>query len=132
MSPAQASGDAESITAALTQLAHAEFRLGHYARAQELAQSALTHAAPDSRLKVRACMLLGNCASETYSFDQAEACYHQAADLSRQIGHHHGRALALHGLVGQGYHYFVSAHLALDDRCGRPASLTRLYPQRHR
>jgi DNA-binding SARP family transcriptional activator len=103
VSLAQASGESEAIAAALNCVATAQFRLGHYEQARALADQALAHAASDSPARARALLLKGSCAGETNSLDEAEAFLYQAADLSRQIGHHTVRAAALHNLSAAVY-----------------------------
>ncbi|MDW7992620.1 MAG: tetratricopeptide repeat protein, partial [Anaerolineae bacterium] len=119
---AQASGEGEHIAAALAQLAHIKnFRLGNYDRARELAQEALTWAAPDAPARCRAWLTLGNCAAEGHSLDEAEIFYHQTADLARRIGNHAHRARALHNLANGVYfpRGLFDLALSLEDECAQ-------------
>ena len=118
---AQDSGESEPIAAALSQLAHIEFRLGNYNRARELAQEALTWAAPDSPARCRAWLTLGNCAAEGHSLDEAETFYRQAADLARRIGNPAYRARALHNLANGVYfpRGLFDLTLSLEDECAQ-------------
>jgi len=95
---ARASGEAEAIAAALACVAHVRFRLGHYDQARSLAEEAVGHAPSESPVRADALLMLGLCYAETDDPAAAETVYHQAIDLSRQLGYHRALLRALHNL----------------------------------
>jgi DNA-binding SARP family transcriptional activator len=100
---ARALGEPSVLAEALVCVARVRFRLGQYGPATDLAKEALAHAAPDAPIRADAWQVLGNCAAESGSLVEAEACYRQAADLAREIGYHRGQVAALHGLAAGVY-----------------------------
>ena len=90
--------DSELIAASLIRVAYVQFRLGRYKEARRTAQEASEIATPSSFAEADALLILGNCAAETTSLTDAEAFYHQAADLSREIDYSLVRMRALHCL----------------------------------
>ena len=91
------------LAAALVCEARVRFRMGQYDKAQALAHDALDLAAADAPARADAWQVLANCMADTHSLAEAEAFYRRAADLSREIGHHRGRAAGLHGLAAAVY-----------------------------
>jgi DNA-binding SARP family transcriptional activator len=82
---ARLDGEPERVCAALVQLAQLHFRQGRYSQAQKLLKEVSQTAPPDSPSRCDAYRILGNCAAELGEIDRAEACYHQAVDLARQL-----------------------------------------------
>lgn len=95
---ARASGEGEAIASALNCLAFFQFRLGHYDQARVLSREALADAAPESAARADALLMLGMCAAETDDLAGGEELYHQAIDLSRQLGCPRTLFRALHNL----------------------------------
>jgi DNA-binding SARP family transcriptional activator len=100
---ARRAGDGETICAALIQLAHLHFRQGRYHHTRLMAAEVLRDAAPDSLWRCDALRMLGNCAAETGQPDPAEAYYHQAIDLARQLEYRYGLYKCLHSLATNVY-----------------------------
>ncbi len=86
LAEADALGEPALRARALYRLGKLQFRLGHYAQAQSFARQALLLAPPQALARAEAWLLLGNCAAETNSLTEAEGCFQQAIDLSREIG----------------------------------------------
>lgn len=84
--------------AALAHQAYLYVRMGRIERATVLAEAAL-QADDRSQGSVQAYLALGMCAGYTNALDRAETLFHQAADLSREIGDTTGRIHALHFLA---------------------------------
>ena len=99
MKHARAQDDTEGIAAALVRAGEVYYRLGNYADARASADDALRHASDLSRARADALIVLGNCAFETGSLDDAESFFLGATDLCRQIGYEHSRFRALHNLA---------------------------------
>ncbi len=116
---AQAAGEGAETAAALVQLAHLEYRLGHYDRTRELAEHALTWAAPDSPIRCSAWLILGNCAADGHALDEAEVYYRQTADLARRIGSYIHWACSLHDLANGVYFTrgLFDLALSLEEEC---------------
>ena len=110
---ARASGDRAGTCGGLTHLAVIHARQGHCDEASRLASQALTFAdrTPES---VRAYIVLGGCAAETYDFAKAEQLFRRCAELSRQIGFQEGLLLALHNLAEDVYMQRGHFTLALE------------------
>ncbi|MCD6290357.1 MAG: tetratricopeptide repeat protein [Anaerolineae bacterium] len=100
---AQSLKDPRRIATALNALARVYIRLGHYNSARELAEEALAHASSGSHAHVDALLVLGICAAETDDPDAAERFYHQAVDLSRQLGYDRALLRGLHNLAAGVY-----------------------------
>lgn len=103
LAQAQETGEGEPMAQAVAHLAFLEFRLGHCDRALDLAQEALTWAAPDSPARCRAWLILGHCAAGSGSLETAETWYRQVADLGRRIGDYGPWARSLHNLANGVY-----------------------------
>ncbi len=95
---AHAGGDVSLGVAARVCLAHIHYHLGHYDQAMVQAETALAHAAPDAPEQPEALRILGNCAHEMGDLGLAEALYHQAIDLARQLGNRRALQTCLHSL----------------------------------
>jgi DNA-binding SARP family transcriptional activator len=95
---AHAAQHAESISGALTSLAFAHYRLGHFANARSLAEEAYTCYSAPCESTVTILRLLGDCAHEQGDLQAAENFYHQAIDLGRQLGLTHLLHRCLHSL----------------------------------
>ncbi len=100
---AWASGEAETIAAALVCVAHIHFRQGHYDAARALAEEALDHVPSDAPSRADALLILGNCAAETDDPAAAETFYQRAIDLSRQLGYRRALRRGLHNLSANVY-----------------------------
>jgi DNA-binding SARP family transcriptional activator len=128
---ARQAGDAPGLAGSLSQRANIHFRLGHYAESVRLARDALTRVDrhPEG---VTARMLLGLCASETYDWDEAEARFREAADISREIGYPAGLALALLNLgvlgLNRGHFELALASLAESAALNEAAGLPNWWP----
>ncbi len=85
LAAARSNGGAEPHAAALACLAYMHNRLGHHARAQELAAEALAVAESLSVARARALKTLGDCAHEQGDLTGAEQRYFQAIDQARQL-----------------------------------------------
>ncbi len=96
-------GQPSVIASALTTTAKIRFRLGQYLAAQALAHEALALAMEDAFARADALLLLGMCAAETNSLAEAEAFFHRAADLGRELGYPQVRIRALHNLAAGVY-----------------------------
>ncbi|MBN1814487.1 MAG: tetratricopeptide repeat protein, partial [Anaerolineae bacterium] len=118
---ALAAGEGEKTAVALVQLAFLQFRLGRHDQARDLAGQALTWAAPDSPARCSAWLVLGHCATETHSLDEAETYYRQTADLGRRIGHYAHWARSLHNLANGVYFTrgLFDLALSLEDECAQ-------------
>ena len=101
---ARSLGEIDLAASALAAQALVQAHLGHYPRARTLAEYALDCASPTALGRAEAYVALGICASETDDLDAAEAHYHAAVDLSREIGHFQTLLRALHDL-GCGIYY---------------------------
>jgi len=95
---AQSNNDLEGIASAQVRLGDFHYRMGHFEEAKELGEPALFNAGKESRSRVNALILLGNCSMEVGSMDESEIYYQSAADLCRQIGYDHALVSALHDL----------------------------------
>ena len=95
---ARAAGMPAELAAALVCTAHSLHHLGHYGEARDLAEEALTHAAPISRTRADALRILGSCAHETGNLEAAERFYHLSIDVARQLGYHRALQSCLHSL----------------------------------
>ena len=84
---------------ALIRLAHLHFRQGHYDEAQVLVTEVIRDSPPDSLAHCDALRILGNCAAELGDPDAAEAYYHQAIDLARQLDYRYALYKCLHSLA---------------------------------
>lgn len=98
LAQAQALQQPAYTAAALNRAAMVQFRLGHYKEARDLAGQALALSEAGSPTRPGALLLLGNCAAETDSLDDAVAFYWQAIDLAREVGDQEVRMTALHNL----------------------------------
>jgi DNA-binding SARP family transcriptional activator len=96
---ARASGNAEDIAGALVRIAMVHFRQGHYTEASALARQALELVPLPTSGRARAWLVLGMCAAETEALLDAEAYYHRALDLAREVGDVQIRFSALHNLA---------------------------------
>jgi len=96
---ARAVGQGELLADALACTAYMHDRLGHRDQARSLAEEALSHAAPLSPARARACKTLGDCAHERGDLAAAEQYYHSAIDLSRQLGLTYMLHRCLHSLA---------------------------------
>ncbi len=99
MEHARAQDDAEGIAAALVRAGEVYYRVGNYADARASAEDTLRHAGGASRARADALIVLGNCAFENGSLDDAESFFLRATDLCRQMGYEHSRFRALHNLA---------------------------------
>ena len=95
---ARAVGEPEPVAAALANLAQIHQRLGRYEQSAALARQVLSHSGATPQ-RVLALTLLAICSAEGSDLESAEALFHQAAELSRQIGDYVGLARALHSLA---------------------------------
>jgi len=118
---ARKEGDGETICASLIQLAHLNFRQGRYHQTRNLATEVLRDAAPDSNWRCDALRMLGNCAAETGKPESADAYYHQAIDLARQLGYSYGLFKCLHSLATN--IYWPRGQFALCLSAGKEALL---------
>jgi tetratricopeptide (TPR) repeat protein len=99
------------LTAAKTQQAYLDFRLGHYQAAKQTATDLLELSAPMDATRADAYLILGNVSAETGSLSDAEAWYTRATDLSRTIGYRYVRIRSQHNLA-MGV-YFAHGQFAL-------------------
>ncbi len=88
----------EGIASAQVRLGDIYYRMGHFKEASQLGEEALARSGAESRTRVEAYLLLGNCAMETGPLDEPESFYQAAADLSRQLGYDEALARAMHDL----------------------------------
>lgn len=95
---AQSNSDPDGIASAQVRLGDLHYRMGHFEEVKKLGEQALNNAGKESRLRVNALILLGNCSMEVGSLDESEIYYQSAADLCRQIGYDHALVSALHDL----------------------------------
>jgi len=95
---ARASEETGAVAAALVRVAHVRFRTGGYEEALRLAEEALSHTGSDSRTRADALLILGLCSAETDDPQAAELFYHQAIELSRQLGYWRALLRSLHNL----------------------------------
>lgn len=95
---AEKENDPESLARARTAAGLIEYRLGHYPQARQLAEQVLANTEENSRARVEALLLLGNCAMEQDSLDEMESCCLKAAEICRCIGFEEARFRALHNL----------------------------------
>lgn len=104
---ARQAGDTQSMAAAWARIAGIHYRMGHYARMRLAARQAYDSSGEETQARADALIMLGLCAFETDSLDEAEACFIEAGDLCRQIDYpsSHFRALhnvaCIYGLRGQ-------------------------------
>jgi DNA-binding SARP family transcriptional activator len=92
-------GRREEIDSALVRLAHLHFRQGHYDQAWLLADEVVRDALADSPMRCDALRILGNCAAELGDPERAEAHYHEAMDLARQLDYGYALYRCLHSLA---------------------------------
>ena len=95
---ATAQDESEMIAAALIREGYIHFRQGRYEKAHSLGAKALEHASTETPVRARVLILLGSCAAEHKGPSVAEDYYHQAIDLSRQLGYARGLLRGLHSL----------------------------------
>jgi len=100
--------DSATTAKALVGLAHVRFRLGQYPQVRALASEALSLIEEDrtpesTKVRTDIFQVLGNCATETNSFAEAEEYYRQASSLARESGYVRGRIAAMHGLANNVY-----------------------------
>jgi DNA-binding SARP family transcriptional activator/Flp pilus assembly protein TadD len=106
-------GDSEKICASLIQLAHLHFRQGHYTQTKHFVEEVLRDALPVSPWRCDALRILGNCAAELGDPSSAEAYYHQAIDLARQIDYRYALFKCLHSLATNIYWAYGQFDLCL-------------------
>lgn len=114
---AQASRHPETIAGALAAQSYIHNRLGHFERARSLAEQALTCSSTPSEAQATALRILGDCAHEQGDLHAAERYYHQAVDLSRQLGLTYNLHRCLHSLSACVYipHGQFDLALAADE-----------------
>jgi tetratricopeptide (TPR) repeat protein len=83
---------------ALVRLAKLKFRLGNYKEAVRLARATLELVPEDSPAHVQAWLLLGNCAAEAWSLQEAEGHFQRVIELSCKYGLPELRFRALNSL----------------------------------
>ncbi len=91
------------MAAARVAVARFRFRMGQYETAKDLAQQALSLTSPPNdetaAVHADALIMLGMCAGESASLDDAETVLLKGADLAREIGHPVLLLRALHNLA---------------------------------
>ncbi len=92
-------GQPEEVAIALIRLAHLHFRQGRYGYTRTLVDEVLREAPTDSLMRCDALRILGNCAAEQGDPESAEAYYHQAVDLARQLDYPYTIYKCLHSLA---------------------------------
>jgi DNA-binding SARP family transcriptional activator/Tfp pilus assembly protein PilF len=96
---ARSGGEIDLAASAMAAQALTQAHLGNYSKARNLAEEALSIASTESVGRAESNIVLGICSSETDDLDAAEAHYHSAADLCREIGDYHTLVRALHDLA---------------------------------
>lgn len=96
---ARLAGEPEAIYAAVVRLAQLHFRQARYAQTRLLLEEVLQNAPADSVTRCDALRMLGNCAAELGEPEKAEAYYHQAVDLARELDDRFTLYKCLHSLA---------------------------------
>ena len=110
---ARSQGKNDLAASALASQAIVHAHLGHYTKARELAEEALSITSAKAPGRSEASIALGICASETDDLDAAEIHYHRAIDLCRETGDYENLARALHDLASGIYYPRGQFDLAL-------------------